>query len=110
VIDITAEKLIDLSEAARLRPGSRLDKPTHPGTMARWILKGLRTPAGLIKLEGARLGRKWYTTRQALQRFADQLTAAVPSTDHPEMLSDGRSRPTNCGGPARRSSSCRSNR
>jgi hypothetical protein len=70
MIDIATEKLITLAAAARLRPPSRGDRPTHPSTVARWALRGLRG----VKLEVIRIGGQLYTSVEALQRFADRLT------------------------------------
>jgi hypothetical protein len=41
----------------------------------RWVLKGARSPSGQqIRLEAIRLGGRWVTSRQAIQRFAEALT------------------------------------
>ncbi len=41
----------------------------------RWILHSARNPAGeIVRLEAVRLGSRWMTSREALQRFAEQLT------------------------------------
>ena len=41
----------------------------------RWAVHGARSPAGkLVRLEAARLGSRWITSRQALQRFVEALT------------------------------------
>jgi hypothetical protein len=44
-------------------------------------LDGVKSPSGeLIKLEGARLGSRWITSREALQRFVDKLTPPTGET------------------------------
>jgi hypothetical protein len=70
MIDFETEKLISLAEAAKLIPPARRGKKTHLSTVLRWILQG----ADGVRLEGVRLGGRWMTSRQALQRFADRLT------------------------------------
>jgi hypothetical protein len=88
VIDLTTETPIPLAAAAKLLPAARNGKRCHLSTLLRWILRGCRGPDGtLIRLEGARLGDRWVTSREALQRFAEALTprlgdppAPVPRT------------------------------
>jgi hypothetical protein len=70
MIDINTEHLLTLAQAARLRPAGRQGRPTHPSTVYRWISRGLRGH----RLESIRLGGTLYTSREALQRFAEQLT------------------------------------
>jgi hypothetical protein len=81
MIEISAETLLTMAQATRLRPLGRLGRPTHPSTIYRWISRGVRG----IRLESIRLGGTTYTSREALQRFADRLTTepdlpAAPST------------------------------
>jgi hypothetical protein len=83
MIDTTTEKLIPLNAAAGLVPPARRGKRTHLSTLLRWILKGAKGPAGeVVYLEGIRIGHRWMTSREALQRFAERLTprptSAVP--------------------------------
>jgi Protein of unknown function (DUF1580) len=79
MIDLTAEKPIPLAAAATLIPPARNGKKTHLSTILRWILRGSKAPDGtLVKLEAVRLGGRWLTSREALQRFSAKLT---PSTD-----------------------------
>ena len=74
MIDISTEQLLTLPQAARVRPHGRLGRPTHPSTVYRWISRGVRGAAGVVRLEGVRIGGSWYTSREALQRFAEALT------------------------------------
>jgi hypothetical protein len=81
MIDTTTETPIPLAEAAKLIPPARQGKRTHLSTLLRWIQRGARNPAGeIIRLEAIRLGSRWMTSREALQRFAERLT---PTTDAP---------------------------
>ena len=80
MIDISTEQLLTLPQAARVRPHGRLGRPTHPSTVYRWISRGVRGVAGVVKLEGVRLGGSWYTSREALQRFAEALTNGSTET------------------------------
>jgi len=42
-----------------------------------WIRRGIGTPAGRIRLEAARMGGRWITSREALERFTRALTAGA---------------------------------
>lgn len=75
MIDLAAEIPIPLAAAAKLIPPGRGGKKTHLSTVLRWILDGAPGPGGArIRLEALRLGGRWMTTREALQRFAERLT------------------------------------
>jgi hypothetical protein len=79
VINLTAESPLSLAQAAKLIPPARNGKRCHLSTLLRWVLKGSKAPDGtLVKLEATRLGSRWVTSREALQRFCDRLT---PPTD-----------------------------
>jgi hypothetical protein len=74
MIDLATETLMSLSQAAATLPAGRGGKKVHLSTILRWILTGVRTPAGRVHLEGIRLGGRWLTSKEALQRFAEHQT------------------------------------
>jgi hypothetical protein len=75
MLDLTAETPVPLKDACRLIPPGRQGKKTHLSTLLRWILQGARSPSGeRVKLDAVRLGSRWMTSREALQRFAERLT------------------------------------
>src|ERR1051326_8754025 len=75
MIDLTQEKPVPLDEAAKLFPPARGGQRCHLSTVLRWILKGSRGPNGeRVRLEATRLGGRWMTSREAIQRFAERLT------------------------------------
>jgi hypothetical protein len=79
MLDLTSETPIPLKDACRLVPPARSGKRTHLSTLLRWIQHGARGPSGeRVRLEAVRLGGRWLTSREALQRFAAALT---PPTD-----------------------------
>jgi hypothetical protein len=81
MFDTTTEKPIPLAEATKLIPPGRQGKRTHLSTLLRWILSGARNPAGdRVRLQAVRIGGRWMTSRESLQRFAEALT---PLTDQP---------------------------
>jgi hypothetical protein len=41
----------------------------------RWVLDGVKTPNGVVRLEAIRLGGRWITSHEALHRFGAGLTA-----------------------------------
>ncbi len=74
MIDISNETLLTLTEAAQVRPRGRRGQPTHVSTVHRWIANGVRG----VHLEAIRLGGQLYTSKEAIQRFAERLTHQAP--------------------------------
>jgi hypothetical protein len=82
MIDLKTEDIFPWYEAPKHLPKGRRGGPVHPGTVLRWILKGIRG----TKLEALRLGGHWVTSSEALQRFAERLTPNLetePQTRRP---------------------------
>ena len=79
-IDIKNETLINLVRAARLLPAGRNGKPVHVSTIVREITKGKNG----IKLEGLRIGNRWVTSIEAMQRWAEarSRSRAAPGRSH----------------------------
>src|SRR5262245_57336026 len=74
---ILNETVIGFAAAGRKYPGQRSNRFIDPSTVFRWARSGVRLPGGRrLKLECVRLGGRWLTSLEALQRFADALTAA----------------------------------
>jgi len=73
-IDITQDKLVSLEDAAKMFP-----KPggghIHPKTVKNWITQGYQ---GIV-LEGAQVGSKFYTTKDALRLFSQRLSERRPA-------------------------------
>lgn len=80
------ETRITLDTAAARYPGSRGAARTHVATVQRWIVNGVRSLDGsIVKLEAERVGYRWFTSAEALARFAERLAgdadpAAPPRT------------------------------
>jgi len=70
VIDLTAETLLSLGDAACLLSRKANGKRVHVKTIARWCLYGIQG----IRLESLKVGRERYTSKEACQRFAESLT------------------------------------
>src|SRR5262249_25638885 len=70
MIDLRQETPISLADVPKCIPPGRSGRPTHISTVVRWISKGVQG----VKLEAIRLGGRWVTSREALQRFAERLT------------------------------------
>jgi Protein of unknown function (DUF1580) len=69
---------LSLSAAGRLFPGHRGGVSVNPSTVFRWVTKGTRGSDGsVVKLEAARVGGRWLTSRGAIARFVAALTAAA---------------------------------
>jgi hypothetical protein len=81
MIDLSTENAISLAAAAKLIPPGRNGKRCHLSTLLRWILTGAKNPSGaVVKLDASRLGARWVTSREAIQRFMGALT---PRLDGP---------------------------
>lgn len=74
MIDIANEKTVSLKDAASSLPTGRLGRPVGLSTIFRWIFDGVRTPNGIVRLEALKLGGRYITSIEALQRFADAQT------------------------------------
>jgi hypothetical protein len=72
-INVQDEQVISLREACGLLPRRRAGKKPAIETLYRWSLRGCRG----IKLETVQVGGTRCTSREALQRFCDALTAAA---------------------------------
>jgi hypothetical protein len=73
-IDLKTETPLSLTAAARLLPPGRRGRPTTLSCILRWVLTGVKTPAGVVRLEAVRMGGRWITTHEALARFANRQT------------------------------------
>jgi hypothetical protein len=95
MIDLIQENPISLQEATRsLPPAGRRGGPMHISCLLRWITQGAKAPDGSrVRLEAIRMGGRWITSRQALQRFAEALTPRlVPETAPPSRTERQRER------------------
>ena len=78
MLDITTEDTLTLTDACKVLPRGRNGARPQLSTLLRWVLEGVRGLDGrLVRLEAARLGHKWVTSRQALQRFTAALTSGL---------------------------------
>ena len=69
---MTKDHLIPLSEAAKLTPG----RP-HTATLTRWCRPGIKARTGeRVRLQHWRVGRKIYTTAEALDKFFQRTAEA----------------------------------
>jgi hypothetical protein len=69
MIDIATEQLLTLQQAADREPVSRGGRPVNQTTIWRRIKDR--------ELEGVRLGCRWVTSVEALQRYAERQTLAA---------------------------------
>jgi hypothetical protein len=84
MLDVSSESTISLIQAARLLPPGRRGRPVSLSCLLRWVLTGATGPSGeRVRLEAVRLGGRWVTSREALQRFAERLTPALSDTPTP---------------------------
>jgi len=76
MIDIHQETLISLGTASQLLPHH-----PSPATLWRWYTRGVNG----VRLETAKIGKRRYTSREALQRFVTETTEAADSDRPPEL-------------------------
>jgi Protein of unknown function (DUF1580) len=88
MLDLTAETLLPLSRAARVLPASRRGRPVNVSTLFRWVTKGTRG----VRLEALRLGGQWFTSEEALRRFAARLTERSLGCPAPDLRPPSASR------------------
>jgi hypothetical protein len=81
MIDIQQEQPLSLAQAAKLVPSNRQGKAVNVSTLVRWIQHGVKG----VHLDAVRYGSRWVTSREALARFTETLTArhALPSQQEP---------------------------
>jgi len=72
MIDISSETLIPIREAPRHLPPRPTGKRVHISACYRWICRGVRG----VHLESIKIGGSTYTSKEALQRFANRLSRA----------------------------------
>jgi len=93
MLDLTAETLIPLADAAKIVPPARSGKITYFSTILRWVLRGAKAPDGaLVRLEALRVGGRWLTSREAIQRFALRLAPNLDGNDLPAPRTPGQRR------------------
>jgi hypothetical protein len=64
-----------VSEAARRITSTHTGKSTHPGTLTRWIKRGVRLSDGsVLKLAARRYPGGWTITDEAVDEFISRLT------------------------------------
>src|SRR5262245_15324137 len=83
MIDMHSEHMLSISAAARATPG----KP-HVSTLWRWINRGCRG----VKLDALRVGGVRFTSKEALQRFAERVTAVANGQAIPTQTAHQRKR------------------
>jgi hypothetical protein len=86
--DVAAEIIAghgrSLSQAARLFPSYRMARPVAPSTVYRWIADGVQAPDGSrVRLEAVRLGGRWLTSTQAIERFIASQTPSLEAVAGP---------------------------
>ena len=85
MIAIRHETLLTLAQAAALLPPNRRGRPVCLSCLYRWIQHGIRTSsAATVRLEALRLGGRWLTSAEALERFARRLTPAADLLPGPQ--------------------------
>lgn len=90
MINLFSEIVLSLSEAAKHRALPRRRKGKRPcvSTLYRWSTSGCNG----VRLETIRVGGTLCTSVEAIQRFAERLTAADPRVSTPMAVTPARRR------------------
>jgi hypothetical protein len=88
-IDLKNETILSLHEAAKYFPSSRQGRPTHVSS----VLRRRRPDKNGVALEMWRLGGRWVTSVEAIQRYSAALTATL--TEQPSAVGPRRGQSTN---------------
>lgn len=75
--------VLSLPAAAKQLPSPRGAGRANPSTVWRWITTGSRAGGRTVKLEAARLGSSWFTSRAAIARFMESLTPGATTPAAP---------------------------
>jgi hypothetical protein len=90
MINLMQEHLVPMRDVPKLLPARANGRPLHLSACYRWIEKGVRG----TRLESIRVGGTTYTSREALQRFAEHLSheaaSAVAAPPPPQRHTRGR--------------------
>lgn len=81
---MSGERPITIRQAAEHYPPG-----TNASTIIRHITRGVKARGVVVRLEGHRMGGRWVTTAEAVERFRDRLNrqADVPVTPPARSLS-----------------------
>jgi len=79
----SSSDLHPIAHYCRAIPGSRGAARLHPATVSRWILSGVGTPTGRIRLTATRYGSRWLIREDDFHAFLRALTAtSLPADEH----------------------------
>jgi hypothetical protein len=83
-ISLASDSIITIRQATTILPQWYGGKPVHFSRVFRWITEGILAFDGeRIKLDALRLGGRWITSEEALQRFVERLTPKAPKQRRP---------------------------
>jgi hypothetical protein len=85
---VLGETRIFLLDAPANLPVGPSGRRIHHSTCLRWVLRGVRG----VRLEAVRLGGRWVTSLEALDRFALRVTATSSAPTPPSPATDRRRR------------------
>jgi hypothetical protein len=81
---ILREQVLRLAEVGQYLPQGRNGKRLSLSAALRWVLQGVPLPDGQrVRLEAVRVGSKWVTSVEALERFALAQTPRLDNQGEP---------------------------
>jgi hypothetical protein len=85
-MNMLSETLISFRAAAALLPSTQPGECVCFTTIWRWATKGICRNGERVKLDAVRIGGRWVTSHQALERFTAALNAHVVPEEQPLPL------------------------
>ena len=79
-IDLRREPAVSLARAAKLPELARDGRSPNPSTIFRWASRGIARNGRRVVLETVQQGGTRVTTRSAIGRFLEELSAVAPAT------------------------------
>jgi hypothetical protein len=74
---------ISFSEAANLLPKKTNGQTVHVGTVRSWAINGIHRNGVCVKLEAERIGGRWFTTIEAVQKFTRECNGGTEPVSSP---------------------------
>jgi hypothetical protein len=94
IVEIIGGDSLTMGQAAALRPAHRGDR-TSASTAWRWAVAGAKDAAGnVVRLEVAKFGGRFLTSKAALARFAAALSGSAAEPNAPAEPARPKSRTT----------------
>lgn len=90
--ELRNETPLSLAAAARMLPPFRRGRPVSASCIFRWIVDGVKVGGKPVRLDAVRIGGRWITSVEALERFAAAQTPDFNAKPEPPTSASARRR------------------